>query len=66
MDDRLEKVFFQIPRTTAQISTVAFMGEGRTAQTISAISGIGCGSADCSCYGDNGCADVDGGGGDID
>ena len=64
MDDRLDNVVVQSPRSSAQISNVAFLGKGEAAQMVSAISGKGCGSADCNCYGDNGCADVDNGGGD--
>lgn len=61
MDDRLENVVVQSQNSSAQISTVAFLGKGETAQLISAISGKGCGSSDCNCYGDNGCDDVDDG-----
>lgn len=54
MDDRLENVVVQSLNSSAQISAVAFLGKDETAQRISAISGKGCGSSDCSCYGDYG------------
>lgn len=66
IDDRLETVSISMTSSLERIIKILILGTQESMNKLNAVSGLGCGSADCGCYGDNGCADVDNGGGDVD
>jgi hypothetical protein len=65
MDDRLENKQVQSLTAHPMVSNIISVSNGQTLSSINIQAGTECGSADCACYGDNGCDDVDNGGGDI-